>query len=106
MLYMFFGTPDWATELRERHRLAVDIVRLAHELGIEFAFPTRTVFLRQEEWQADQLAGADYPEVSEQMVADARRRARRMVDQTLAGERPGPVDFGPADGQPDRDTTV
>ena len=35
---LFFETPDWATELRERHRLAVDILRLAGELGVEFAF--------------------------------------------------------------------
>jgi len=45
LLYTFFRTPDWTTELRERHRLLVDIVRLAHRLGVEFAFPTRTLHL-------------------------------------------------------------
>jgi MscS family membrane protein len=45
LLYTFFKTPDWATELRERHRLFVDVVRLAHGLGVEFAFPTRTLHL-------------------------------------------------------------
>ena len=39
LVYVFFHTPDWSTELRERHRLAVDILRLAHELDVEFAFP-------------------------------------------------------------------
>jgi len=45
LLYVFFETPDWATELRERHRLLVDIVRLARRLGVGFAFPTRTLHL-------------------------------------------------------------
>jgi MscS family membrane protein len=45
LLYAFHETPDWATELRERHRLFVDIVRLAKALGVEFAFPTRTLHL-------------------------------------------------------------
>ncbi|RME36728.1 MAG: hypothetical protein D6788_10975, partial [Planctomycetota bacterium] len=47
LLYMFFETPDWSTELRERHRLFVDILRLAERLGVAFAFPTRTVWLER-----------------------------------------------------------
>lgn len=47
LLYVFFDTPDWASELAARHGLALDIVRLAADLGVEFAFPTRTVWLRQ-----------------------------------------------------------
>ncbi|RMF73214.1 MAG: mechanosensitive ion channel family protein [Acidobacteria bacterium] len=43
LLYCFVRTPDWPTELRERHRLFLDIVRLAHRLGIDFAFPTQTL---------------------------------------------------------------
>ena len=45
MLYCFVRAPDWATELRERHRLLGDALRLADELGVSFAFPTRTVHL-------------------------------------------------------------
>lgn len=40
---MFFVTPDWGRELQERHRLFLDILRLASELGVEFAFPTQTL---------------------------------------------------------------
>ncbi len=47
LLYAFFEVPDWGTELRERHRLFVDIVRLADRLGVEFAFPTQTVWLER-----------------------------------------------------------
>lgn len=47
LVYAFHEVPDWATELRERHRLFLDIVRLAHRLGIEFAFPTQTLYLER-----------------------------------------------------------
>ena len=39
LLYTFVKVPDWATELRERHRLFLDIIRLAERMDIEFAFP-------------------------------------------------------------------
>ncbi len=45
LLYCFLETPDFSTELRERHRLFIDILRLAHKLGVEFAFPTQTVWV-------------------------------------------------------------
>lgn len=45
LLYVFWQTPDWPTELQEKHRLFVDIVRLANHLGVEFAFPTQTLHL-------------------------------------------------------------
>ena len=52
LVYVFWKTPDWPTELRERHRFMLDIIRLAGELGVEFAFPTRTLYLRKEDnWQ-------------------------------------------------------
>ena len=45
MLYVFFLAPDWSTELRLRHDLALDILRLADRLGVRIAFPTRTIQL-------------------------------------------------------------
>ena len=93
MLYVFFVTPDWATELRERHRLAVDILRLARELGIEFAFPTQTVFLRHQEWTEPDAAGAGYPDARLAGEARARATATRLVDDALAGHVPPPVEF-------------
>ena len=93
MLYVFFVTPDWATELRERHRLAVDILRLANEMDVEFAFPTQTVYLRQEDWAAPEPAGASYPDASRAEGKRARAAARRLVDDALSGEAPPPVEF-------------
>jgi len=53
MLYVFFDADDLGTELQERHRLLVDIMRLAERLGVEFAFPTQTVHLHHESSPAE-----------------------------------------------------
>ena len=45
MLYCFIGAPDWNAELRARHELNLDIMRVAERVGVEFAFPTRTIHL-------------------------------------------------------------
>lgn len=47
LLAAWLDVPDWASELRERHRLLLDILRVAEKLGVAFAFPTQTVHLRQ-----------------------------------------------------------
>jgi MscS family membrane protein len=93
LVYVFFITPDWATELRERHRLAIDIVRLASELGIEFAFPTQTLYLRREEWETPAAAGGGYPRASADLQERARKTADRLVQDAIGDEIPPPVDF-------------
>ena len=43
MLYCFIDAPNWNDEMRVRHVLNLDIVRLAERLRVEFAFPTQTL---------------------------------------------------------------
>ncbi len=45
MLYFFFKVESWSAELRERHNVFLEIMRLAKELGVQFAFPTQTLLL-------------------------------------------------------------
>ncbi len=45
MVYFFFKVGSWTDELRERHNVFLEIMRLAQELGVEFAFPTQTLHL-------------------------------------------------------------
>ena len=75
MLYLFWEAPDWQTELRERHRFMLEIIMIAEEMGVEFAFPTQTLHLRQDESEPpsheNQYASMD--------AAEARRSARRAV---------------------------
>ncbi|MDE0470802.1 MAG: mechanosensitive ion channel family protein, partial [Ekhidna sp.] len=43
MFYIFFSVPTWGEELRARHEVLMSIVKLAKELGVNFAFPTQTL---------------------------------------------------------------
>ncbi|MFN1836310.1 mechanosensitive ion channel family protein [Balneola sp. MJW-20] len=43
LVYVFFDVPDWNTELQQKHNFYLEILRLAKELGVEFAFPTQTL---------------------------------------------------------------
>lgn len=45
MFYIFFAVPTWPEELRARHEVLIEIVRLAERLGVRFAFPTQTVHM-------------------------------------------------------------
>ncbi|MCH2172480.1 mechanosensitive ion channel family protein [Myxococcota bacterium] len=45
LLYFFLVVPSWESELMERQRLLLEIMRLADNLGIRLAFPTQTVFV-------------------------------------------------------------
>ncbi len=43
MLYFFFEVDSWSAELRERHNVFLEFLRLAEALKVEFAFPTQTL---------------------------------------------------------------
>ncbi len=49
LLYVFWSVPDWSSELQEKHRLLIDIIRLGKKLEVEFAFPTQTLHVFNEE---------------------------------------------------------
>ena len=93
MLYCFFATTDWGISLRERHRLILDIMRLAEKLHVEFAFPTETVHLINEGSATapkhPELAGAD------QAQALGRREADEIVKASLGenADKPPPVTY-------------
>jgi len=46
MLYFFFIVPSWTDELRERHNVFLEIMRLAKDLDVSFAFPTTTLHVK------------------------------------------------------------
>jgi MscS family membrane protein len=45
MFYIFFAVPTWPEELKARHEVLIEIVRLAEKLGVRFAFPTSTLHM-------------------------------------------------------------
>jgi len=90
MVYVFWEAPDWATELRERHRFLLDCLRLARDLDVEYAFPTRTLYLRNEDWKAGEASG----ETPQDAALDkGRELARRITAANTGSSVPPPVRF-------------
>ncbi len=95
LVYVFFETPEWTTELRERERFMLDIIRLADALGIGFAFPTQTLHMVD----PDRVVSHDPMEAPGGMT-DARsqvqglRAAKGVMKQQRWQEvKPGAYDF-------------
>jgi small-conductance mechanosensitive channel len=42
----YFTVDTYTADVQARHALVLDIVRLAEDLGVSFAFPTRTVHVQ------------------------------------------------------------
>jgi len=89
LVYVFHEAPDWTTELRERHRIMLDIIRLANHLGVEFAFPTETVHLYQESHEAASPPPASAPGSGDDEKAMARGRQAARVLTAEADWRAG-----------------
>jgi len=92
LLYCFLAAPDWGTELREKHRLFADILRLAEKLGVSFAFPTQTLHMARPE----DLEHPDRPPSDDQGARKGREVADEIVEETLrpyggVGQVPPPV---------------
>jgi MscS family membrane protein len=45
MFYIFFKASNWALELQYRHEIILEILKLAEEMNVRFAFPTRTLHM-------------------------------------------------------------
>ena len=43
MFYIFFQVPNWSEELRCRHEIIIQVIELAEQLDVRFAFPTQTL---------------------------------------------------------------
>ncbi|MGN8224677.1 mechanosensitive ion channel family protein [Gracilimonas sp. BCB1] len=70
LVYVFFDVPDWSTELQQRHNFFLEVLKLAKEVGVQFAFPTQTLHMDSfykdeprkagEDRSGDELASAVY----------------------------------------------
>ncbi len=100
LVYVFHEAPDWSTELRERERLFLDIIRLADRLGVQFAFPTQTVHLYREDPHSEHRPG-ELParDTESSALSLGVQTARELTgNQPWVNQRPGPVAYQPAPG--------
>lgn len=65
MFYIFFQVPNWKEELRCRHEVMLEAIRLAEHLGVRFAFPTQT--LHMETYPGQDALTPKYRQVDEEL---------------------------------------
>lgn len=95
MVYCFMDAPDWTAELRIRTALNLEILELAADLGVSFAFPTRTLHI---DTQAGPRELAPRPQLDRDQLADIVRRYGPSGALTAGQAPPHPADRGGADG--------
>lgn len=47
LFYIFFDVPTWSEELKARHEIILETMRLAEKLNVRFAFPTQTLHIEE-----------------------------------------------------------
>jgi len=85
---------DFATERREKHRLFLDIMRLAQTLGVEFAFPTQTIYMGEE--KAPEPIFPDTGDIfsaTRKQIDFAKKKAHEIASSELGGEDVQPEPF-------------
>jgi MscS family membrane protein len=95
LLYCFLECPDWAVELRERHRLFVDILQLADSLGVSFAFPTRTVHMLEQGLPPQSELGSDALLAGQTSAARISAARSREPLGPVRFDGPTPLEEGP-----------
>jgi MscS family membrane protein len=90
LVYVFWEAPDWQTELRERHRFMLDLMRLAEELNVSFAYPTQTVYLAKSPRIQDMAEGLEAGQHKAHNEQAGREAARRVTEgaRWLEGKPP------------------
>ena len=98
MIYVFWEAPDWQTELQERHRFMLEILRVAEAMDVKFAYPTQTVYLER----AEKAGEPPFKDLDTKSPAQLRSEARDMVraitkDEDWQKERPPKYRFFTSD---------
>ncbi len=96
LLQFHMETTDYSTSAREVHRLFGDVLRLARRLNVEFAFPSRSLFMVEPE----DVEHPDAPANMGEGIDLGRRLGRELAAESFAGfkgEPPPLVRVDPAD---------
>ncbi|RLA63638.1 MAG: hypothetical protein DRQ88_00285 [Epsilonproteobacteria bacterium] len=97
LLHMFWEVPNYPTELAEKHRLLIDIIRLAKKMDVEFAFPTSTIHMYTEE----KSTGVEVPKEEAPQIY-GKNLAKKIAKKSISPKNPrsdikGTQDFDESD---------
>jgi len=67
MFYAFVKVPSWSDELKARHELFLQTLKIAQDLGVEFAFPTRTLHVDSVHQDAPRIVGGTKPHENDKL---------------------------------------
>jgi MscS family membrane protein len=84
LLYIFFEVPDWTAELQARHAFMLDVMRLAKELGVDFAFPTQTTLIDRDGGQPPEPAALAEAKDRDSALAYGADIGRAIGERTAA----------------------
>lgn len=98
LFYVFLKVPSWSDELQQRHNIFLEILKMAKEVGVEFAFPTQTLHIDSFHGDKPRQIGKEMPveKLGETAVAygpDGGKSSPGGVRLTYNGKE---VDFGAA----------
>lgn len=99
MLYIFFDVGSWTIELRSRHEVILDIMRLADELDMRIAVPTQAIHIDRHV-----TASEPYPVPTAETEALRAKVSAFGPSGALVippGPRVGPTNYAPT-ADPDR----
>lgn len=70
MIYFFLDVADWGSELMSQQQVMIEIMRIAREVGVRFAYPTQTLHVETFPGQEPSAStGAGEPEKLKQTAA-------------------------------------
>ncbi|MCA1801003.1 MAG: mechanosensitive ion channel family protein [Rhodothermaceae bacterium] len=61
LFYVFLKVPSWSDELQQRHNIFLEILKMAKEVGVEFAYPTQTLHIDSFYGDKPRQIGRDVP---------------------------------------------
>lgn len=85
MFYIFFVVPTWSEELRARHEVLIEVMRLAETLEVRFAFPTQT--LHMETFPGKPSLTPEYNKSTSELVAARDAFLRGQLEPGGAGRK-------------------
>lgn len=98
LVYCFLEVPSWSDELQQKHNFFMEILRLAKDIGVSFAYPTQTLHV-------DSFKKSDEPENQNKQTISESELAATIFRYGPGGEKSSPegvrlykdgdeVDFG------------
>jgi MscS family membrane protein len=94
LVYAFFRVPDWSEELQQKHHFFLQIVRLAADLGVDFAFPTQTLHIatQAEATKLPEKQNLSEDEMVEKLMAyDRDSEKSKLSDHDLKDKNGNPI---------------